>query len=135
MISAACLTGMLGDGLPDAARYALVLVFSCCVGVIPASVLSGVAVHARTPSHIGTTNGMVMQMAQIGQSIGPILLAWLASHYGGWGVTLWARAPEFVKDIVYGMRFDEASAKYAEFGPFYLSYIMSPAEAIKHLKL
>lgn len=52
-----------------------------------------------------------------------------------WGVTLWARAPEFVKDIVYSMRFDEASARYAEFGPFYLSYIMSPAEAIKHLKL
>ena len=52
-----------------------------------------------------------------------------------WGVTLWARAPEFVKDIVYGMRFDEASAKYAEFGPFYVSYIMSPVEAIKHLKL
>ena len=90
VISAACSIGMLGDGLPDAARYALVLVFSCCAGVIPASVLSGVAVHARTPSHIGTTNGMVMQTAQIGQSIGPILLAWLASRYGGWGVTLWA---------------------------------------------
>lgn len=52
-----------------------------------------------------------------------------------WGVTLWSRAPEFIKDIVYSMRFDEASAKYAEFGPFYLSYIMSPADAIKHLKL
>jgi sugar phosphate permease len=89
VISAACSIGMLGDGLPDAARYALVLVFSCCAGVIPASVLSGVAVHARSPSHIGTTNGMVMQTAQIGQSIGPILLAWLASRYG-WGVTLWA---------------------------------------------
>jgi len=90
VISAACSIGMLGDGLPDAARYVLVLVFSCCAGVIPASVLSGVAVHARSPSHIGTTNGMVMQTAQIGQSIGPILLAWLASRYGGWGVTLWA---------------------------------------------
>jgi peroxiredoxin len=52
-----------------------------------------------------------------------------------WGVTLWGRTPEFIKDIVYTMRFDKASAKYAEFGPFYISYIMSPAEAIKHLKL
>jgi MFS family permease len=67
-----------------------VLTFSCCAGVIPASVLSGVAVHARSPSHIGTTNGMVMQTAQIGQTAGPILLAWLASHYGGWSATLWA---------------------------------------------
>lgn len=52
-----------------------------------------------------------------------------------WGVTLWGRTPEYIKDIVYTMRFDKASAKYAEFGPFYISYIMSPAEAIKHLKL
>jgi len=52
-----------------------------------------------------------------------------------WGVTLWGRAPEPVKEIVYTMRFDKASAKYAEFGPFYLSYIMTPEEAIAHLKL
>ena len=89
-ISAACAIGMIGSSLPDGARYALVLVFSCCAGVIPASVLAGVAVHARSTSHIGTTNGMVMQTAQIGQSVGPILLAWLASSHGGWGATLWA---------------------------------------------
>ncbi|MEX2287961.1 MAG: hydrogen peroxide-dependent heme synthase [Planctomycetaceae bacterium] len=52
-----------------------------------------------------------------------------------WGVTLWARAPEHIKEIVYTMRFDRASAQYAEFGPFYVSYVMAPAEAIKHLKL
>ncbi|MCH2180448.1 MAG: heme-dependent peroxidase [Mariniblastus sp.] len=39
-----------------------------------------------------------------------------------WGVTLWATNPEHLKQIVYDMRFDEASAKYAEFGPFYTSY-------------
>jgi cyanate permease len=87
-ISAACFAGMLGDALPDYARYALVLVFSCCAGAIPAAVLSGVPVHARSAGHIATTNGMVMQAAQIGQSIGPILLAWLASRYGGWSATL-----------------------------------------------
>lgn len=52
-----------------------------------------------------------------------------------WGVTLWGRSPEFIKEIVYTMRFDEASAKYAEFGPFYISYIMSPEEAMAHLAL
>lgn len=52
-----------------------------------------------------------------------------------WGVTLWAREPAFLKEIVYTMRFDEASAKYAEFGPFYVSYILSPADALRHLML
>ena len=37
-----------------------------------------------------------------------------------WGVTLWARNPEFLKEIVYRMRFDQASARYAEFGDFYI---------------
>lgn len=42
-----------------------------------------------------------------------------------WGVTLWATNPMHLKQIVYDMRFDEASAKYAEFGPFYTSYLCS----------
>ncbi len=52
-----------------------------------------------------------------------------------WGVTLWARNPEFLKDIVYSMRFDEASARYAEFGPFYTSYITSAEEMLKHCRV
>ncbi|MCC7419934.1 MAG: heme-dependent peroxidase [Planctomycetaceae bacterium] len=52
-----------------------------------------------------------------------------------WGVTLWGRAPEHIKEIVYTMRFDEASAKYAEFGPFYVGYVMPPADLVKQLKL
>jgi len=52
-----------------------------------------------------------------------------------WGVTLWARNPEFLTHIVYEMRFDEASARYAEFGPFYTSYVMSPAEMLNHCRL
>lgn len=52
-----------------------------------------------------------------------------------WGVTLWGRSPEAVKEIVYTMRFDEASAKYAEFGPFYLGYITPAADILKHLRI
>lgn len=52
-----------------------------------------------------------------------------------WGVTLWAREPAFLKEIVYTMRFDEASAKYAQFGPFYVSYIKTPAEAVEHMRI
>lgn len=49
-----------------------------------------------------------------------------------WGVTLWAKNPEYLKDIVYRMRFDEASARYAEFGPFYVGYITSASEVLNH---
>jgi chlorite dismutase len=52
-----------------------------------------------------------------------------------WGVTLWARAPEHIKEIVYTMRFDQASARYAEFGPFYVGYVVTAEEAMAHLKL
>ncbi|MGH6621633.1 MAG: CynX/NimT family MFS transporter [Alphaproteobacteria bacterium] len=82
--------GMLSSSLPDTLRYASCLVFSMCAGVIPTCIFSGVVVHAKTPAHIGTTNGMVMQTSQGGQFFGPILLAWLASSFGGWGAALWA---------------------------------------------
>lgn len=52
-----------------------------------------------------------------------------------WGVTLWAKNPEFLKEIVYKMRFDEASARYAEFGEFLVSYICSPEEMLNHCRV
>jgi peroxiredoxin len=52
-----------------------------------------------------------------------------------WGVTLWAKNPAFLKDIVYKMRFDEASARYAEFGPFYVSYIVTPQQMLDHCRV
>jgi chlorite dismutase len=52
-----------------------------------------------------------------------------------WGVTLWARNPEFLKEIVYRMRFDEASARYAEFGPFYVGYVMQPQAVLDHCRI
>ncbi len=41
-----------------------------------------------------------------------------------WGVTLFCIHPDDLKDVVYTMRFDEASAEYAEFGPFYSGYVI-----------
>jgi chlorite dismutase len=49
-----------------------------------------------------------------------------------WGVTLWARNPQYLKDIVYRMRYDEASARYAEFGPFYTGYLATAQQILDH---
>lgn len=40
-----------------------------------------------------------------------------------WGVTLFGQYPDDLKEVVYTMRFDEASAVYADFGPFYTGMI------------
>jgi len=47
-----------------------------------------------------------------------------------WMVTLWGKNPQYLKDIVYRMRFDEASAQYGQFGPFYLGYRQTAAEIL-----
>jgi chlorite dismutase len=46
-----------------------------------------------------------------------------------WGVTLFAVHTDDLKEVVYTMRFDEASAVYAEFGPFYTG-IVTPVEEL-----
>lgn len=43
-----------------------------------------------------------------------------------WGVDLFAEDPLVFKKLIYEMRFDEASAKFAEFGPFYTGLQFTP---------
>ena len=80
------------------------------------------AEHGRTGMTFG---GKVTQLITVG----------LGFDDWEWGVTLWARNPEFLKEIVYKMRFDEASARYAEFGPFYVSYVTTPVEVLNHCRV
>lgn len=52
-----------------------------------------------------------------------------------WGVTLFADDPVAIKEIVYEMRFDEVSARYADFGPFVMGLIVEPAELLARVGL
>jgi chlorite dismutase len=45
-----------------------------------------------------------------------------------WGVDLFAADPLVFKKLIYEMRFDEASAKFAEFGPFYTGLQFAPGQ-------
>lgn len=80
------------------------------------------AEHARTGMEFA---GKVTQLITVGIGLDD----W------EWGVTLWARNPQFLKEIVYRMRFDEASARYAQFGPFYVSYVMTAEGMLAHTRL
>jgi hydrogen peroxide-dependent heme synthase len=46
-----------------------------------------------------------------------------------WGVTLFGVHPDDLKECVYTMRFDEGSARFAEFGPF-LTGMVAPVETV-----
>ncbi|MGD9695534.1 MAG: chlorite dismutase family protein [Thermoleophilia bacterium] len=52
-----------------------------------------------------------------------------------WGVTLLADDPAAIKEIVYEMRFDEVSARYGEFGPFFVGLPMAPGDALRRAGL
>jgi chlorite dismutase len=52
-----------------------------------------------------------------------------------WGVTLMAHQADALKEIVYEMRFDEVTARYGEFGPFFVNLRLAPTALWKHLHL
>jgi len=47
-----------------------------------------------------------------------------------WGVTLFAGDPADLKEVVYTLRFDEASARFGEFGPFYTGMVAEADEVL-----
>jgi hydrogen peroxide-dependent heme synthase len=52
-----------------------------------------------------------------------------------WGVTLFSEDPLQFKKIVYEMRFDEASARFGEFGDFYVGNLLNEEKMAAMLKL
>jgi hydrogen peroxide-dependent heme synthase len=52
-----------------------------------------------------------------------------------WGVSLFAHDLKDIKEIVYTLRYDEASVRYAEFGPFVIGIRRSPAELVAEVGL
>ena len=50
-----------------------------------------------------------------------------------WGVDLFTQDPLVFKKLIYEMRFDEASARFAEFGPFYTGLQCAPAQLASYL--
>lgn len=85
-----CAFGIFIGGLvPDAARYGLCLFFSFLTGVCPAAILSGAAVFRPSPRQTGATNGFLIQGSNLGQLLGPPVMAALVSFRGNWGAGLW----------------------------------------------
>lgn len=77
--------------------------------------------------------------ARVGRSYRGRVLQLITTSVGlddwEWGVTLLADDPKAITDIVYEMRFDEVSARYADFGPFVTGLILKPEELMSRLGL
>ena len=52
-----------------------------------------------------------------------------------WGVTLFAKDPLDFKKLVTEMRFDEASARYVDFGEFWVGRVMTPEEWVRRREI
>lgn len=52
-----------------------------------------------------------------------------------WGVTLFSEDPYYFKKILYEMRYDEASARFGEFGSFYIGIRLQPKELLERIRL
>jgi MFS family permease len=89
VIMGLCSLAIYSASLPFFVRYLACLAFSGCGGVLPASLMSGVPVHAPQPRLVGTTNGLVVQGSNLGQVIGPPALALIVSATGAWEGASW----------------------------------------------
>ncbi|MFB6109571.1 MAG: heme-binding protein [Halodesulfurarchaeum sp.] len=67
---------------------------------------------------------MMAEHGETGKGYAGTITQYVTSAFGlddwEWGVTLFSSEADALKRIVYEMRFDEASAKYGEFGPFFV---------------
>jgi MFS family permease len=81
------------------ASYALYLVFSGMGGLLPASVLGAVPLHAPNRHLVATTNGLVVQGSNLGQVIGPPTVGALAGAIG-WSWTPLVIVPAAVSVVL-----------------------------------
>lgn len=65
-------------------RYAGVLLFSMCGGLVPGTLFSLALRLAPSDGTVSATVGWMQQWSSAGQFVGPPAVAWLAAHAGGW---------------------------------------------------
>lgn len=70
-------------------QFALIAVFSAVGGLIPAAVTSYSVRIAPTDGSVTAVLGLTQQIFNVGNFLGPMLFAFLASTTGGWGPTWW----------------------------------------------
>ncbi|HEX2117111.1 MAG TPA: MFS transporter [Alphaproteobacteria bacterium] len=82
-----CGSALYEPALPLWLRYLLCVVLSLVGGILPSSIFGAAPALAPSPRLVATTNGLIMQGSNLGQSIGPPTAAALAASAGDWHMT------------------------------------------------
>jgi CP family cyanate transporter-like MFS transporter len=78
---------LFASGLSDAVRYAACLALSFGGGMTPPAVLTSSQFYARAPGQIASLQGLIVQLSNFGQFIGPPSFAVVVSATGSWDAT------------------------------------------------
>jgi len=89
LISGLCCLGIYKTGMSLPSMFFLCLVFSGMGGMFPAVALHGAAVNAPTPELVATSQGLLLQGAQLGLLTGPPIVATVVSRTGHWQSASW----------------------------------------------
>jgi len=90
LIMGLCCFGIYESVIPFSLRYLLCLAFSGGGGVFPVAALHGVTVNAPTRELVATSQGILLQGAQVGSLTGPPVVAAVVSRAGHWKSAVWA---------------------------------------------
>ena len=88
---------------------------------------------------LATRKKLMAGHARVGRKYGGRISQLITGSVGlddwEWGVTLMAHQVDAIKEIVYEMRFDEVTARYGEFGTFYINMRLQPVALWQHLRM
>jgi predicted MFS family arabinose efflux permease len=84
---AMALTGIaiFADGAPDWLRLGACFAFSYLSGVTPPAAFTSTQTYARSASQVASLQGLIMQVSNLGQLLGPPGVAAVVSATGRWG--------------------------------------------------
>ncbi|MGD9125004.1 MAG: MFS transporter [Desulfarculaceae bacterium] len=100
VIIGSCSFGIFTGLLPFLLRFLLCVVFSMAGGMLPAASMVAAVVLAPRPDLVATSNGVILQGAQLGSMAGPPLLAMIVSTSGGWDTAPWLLAASACLGII-----------------------------------
>ena len=80
---------ILSTPAPGYLKFVCAGIFSAIGGMIPGAALAGAPVHAPSPRLVGIVNGVLVQGANVGNFLGPIVMGAAAAWLGGWQSAGW----------------------------------------------